>query len=270
MATMTLRMFPKGLGIATAVRMVLPTTDEIPGGDFKAYYGAKRPYPVLWLLHGGTDDYASWHDCTTVELLAKEYGCAVVMPDAQNSSYSDMAHGPRWFTYFSQELPRILRAHFPLSAAREENFLSGMSMGGYGALKLGLRYPERYGKVAGIATGVGIPEKYIAQGDGADFGRMFSAIFGREEDRTRVRGSDEDCYFLLKDRLESGRTLPKLMLAAGTEDFTYGDNVKFRDYVRSLGVPVHWEEAPGVHDWKSWNYYLPLVFRWLFEEDGAL
>ena len=151
MAVLSLRFQSKLLGFSTAVRILIPT-EWGKEFDYKAYYENKEKLPVLWLLHGGSDNYADWHDCTTVQILADQYKIAVIMPDAQNGSYSNMAFGPAWFDYMTQELPEYLYQRFPFSREREKNFIAGMSMGGFGTLKIALRYPgslpDRIGSTA--------------------------------------------------------------------------------------------------------------------------
>ena len=117
MAVLSLRFQSKLLGFATAVRILIPT-EWGKEFDYKVYYENKEKLPVLWLLHGGSDNYADWHDCTTVQILADQYKIAVIMPDAQNSSYSNMAFGPAWFDYMTQELPEYLYQRFPFSRER--------------------------------------------------------------------------------------------------------------------------------------------------------
>ena len=95
MAVLTSRFNSRKLSLSTAVRIILPT-GFAPDSDYQTYYQEKEPLPVLWLLHGGSDNYTDWHSCTLVQLLAEQYGYAVVMPDAQLSSYANMAYGPKW------------------------------------------------------------------------------------------------------------------------------------------------------------------------------
>lgn len=255
---------PAGLGISTAMNIILPTKDtnvEKQDGGFQAYYGNLRKLPVLWLLHGGTDFYGDWLNKSHVELLAQKHGIAVVMPDAQNSSYIDMIHGPKWFTYFTKHLPDFIYSHFPISDKREDNFISGMSMGGYGAMNLALRCPDRYCAVAGIAAAVGIPKQYQNNTIRGDFDDAMRAIFG--QDRNSVTGTEKDAYFNAEKLMQSGKQTPEILLLCGREDFTLQDNIEFRGYLEQLGYAPEWVAYTGVHDWNSWNHVLPIIMDWL-------
>lgn len=265
MAVMTLRFNSKTLGLATQVRIIIPTGRAgVKGSDYPAYYAVKKDYPVLWLLHGGSDNYADWHNCTTVEVLADKYGYAVVMPDTQTSSYANMAYGPRWLDYFRNELPEYIYTHFPISSKREDNFISGMSMGGAGALKLSLHDPQRFGICVPISSGVEVVPNYAAgEGRFKDNPGFFSCIYGHEDNPKEILETDEDCYWLLKKDIENGVELPKYLMCVGLQDFTRQGNINYREYAKSLGVNIEWYEEPGMHDWDSWNLYIPKVFEFI-------
>lgn len=271
MAVIQMRFFSQVLGFVTAVRVIVPTGwgKEF---DSRAFYEDRERLPVLWLLHGGSDNYTDWHGCTTVQLLADEYQIAVVMPDAQNSSYSNMAFGPDWFDYMTKELPEFIYRRFPVSRERGKNFIAGMSMGGFGTLKIALRYPERFLAACPIASAVQLVDQYVhhTTDERPWFGREFEKIFGHYEHPEELLGSEEDCYFLLERAMQEGRQLPALMMAQGTEDFTYQGNKEFYEYATGKGCPIRWVEAPGVHDWNSWNLYLPMVFAFIREQTELL
>lgn len=108
---------------------------------------------VLWLLHGLSDDATAWLRYSRIEKYAMEKDIVVVMPTAGRSMYCDDCLGQNYFTHIAEELPAYLRAMYGLSADREKNFVAGLSMGGMGAMKLALRYPERY-FAAGSFSGV--------------------------------------------------------------------------------------------------------------------
>ena len=111
----------ESLRMATAVDVILPDKGDL------------SEVKTLYLLHGLTDDCTGWTRYTAVERYARERGLAVVLPEVQRSFYTDMAYGLPYFTYVSEELPAVCRRMFGLGAAREQNYIFGLSMGGYGA-----------------------------------------------------------------------------------------------------------------------------------------
>ena len=78
----------------------------------------------------------------------------VIMPGAERSFYADMEHGYKYWTYISEELPSIMKSFFPISDKREDTFVAGLSMGGYGAMKLAFNHPERYAAAASLSSAV--------------------------------------------------------------------------------------------------------------------
>ena len=143
MAFLRCEIASESLRMATAVDVILPDK------------GALSETKTLYLLHGLTDDRTGWTRYTAVERYARERGIAVVLPEVQRSFYTDMVYGLPYFTYVAEELPAVCRRMFGLGAAREQNYIFGLSMGGYGAMKCALTYPDRY---AGAASFSGVCE----------------------------------------------------------------------------------------------------------------
>ena len=108
-------------------------------------------WPVLYLLHGMHGDYNSWVYNSNIIRYAEDHGVAVVMPSALNSFYQDMVHGERFFTYLTEELPQYIQTLFPVSKKREDTFIAGLSMGGYGAYLLALSRPDLYSAAASLS-----------------------------------------------------------------------------------------------------------------------
>ena len=272
MAVLTIHFNSKLLRLATAAKIIIPSNVERSASpDYEALYRAKGKLPVLWLLHGGSDNYSDWGNYTKVQYYADQYDYAVVMPDAQTSSYANMAYGPNWLDFYLTELPEYMYSRFPFSRERCDNFISGMSMGGFGTVKLALLQPERFLAAIPMASAVEVAKRYAegcwdrvpggAPRDGKP--SMFNDIYGCDDHPEKVLGTAEDCYYLLKKAVEEEKELPRFLFCQGTEDHTYQGNVEFRAYARSLGVEPDWIEAPGKHDWDSWNLYLPEVFRYI-------
>ena len=147
--------FSDALGMCVEMDVILP--EETKGQIGMEGRDGKGGWKTLYLLHGMSDDHTIWQRRTSIERYASEKGIAVVMPSTQLGWYTDMHCGYKWFTYISEELPRVCRAFFPrMSHRREDTFACGLSMGGYGALKLALRAPETFSCAASLSGGVDI------------------------------------------------------------------------------------------------------------------
>ncbi|WP_433223840.1 alpha/beta hydrolase [Dactylosporangium sp. CS-047395] len=229
------------LGVATSMTALLPDSTT--------------PLPVLYLLHGLSDDDTAWTRFTSLERYAAELGLAIVMPQVERSFYTDEVWGRPYWTFVAEELPRKARGLFHITDDPAKTFVAGLSMGGYGAFKLALRHPDRFGAAASLSGVLDLPtrarELFIA-GDP----RMWERIFG---DPPSIAGTDNDLLHLL----ESVANPPPLFAACGTEDPLYVGNVKFRDACDRLGIPLRSEFSPGEHDWAFWDAKIREVLAWL-------
>ena len=243
MALIHVGFFSETLGMCTSCNVILP---QLRSADEPA-----KTFPVLTLLHGFGDNHTSWVRKTNIETAAEERGLAVVMPEAQLSSYADMVHGGRFFTYIADELPGIMRAFFPLSTRREDNFIGGCSMGGYGALKIGLLRPEHYAGIVSLSSG------HIS----------YRGLISRKDDRGLslqhmtfgATGLDEEDAMLDARLTEAakGGCVPRVFITVGQSDPYLLENARrTRDMMRALdGDPYRlvYEEMPGTHGWGYWN-----------------
>ncbi len=232
------------LGEMTSIRVIIPENSE-----------AKAPYPVLYLLHGLSDDQTAWTRRTSIERYVQEMNLAVVMPRGGRSFYCDMAEGGRYFTYISEELPKKLQAMFKLSAEREDTFIAGLSMGGYGALKFALRNPERFAAAASLSGVLNVAEHEWFEGK-----NELHRVFG---DLDKLKGSENDLFQLVSDLKTGGKTIPELFIVCGTEDFLYQHNVQFKKHLATLEVPFTYHEEPGTHCWNFWDKWIQEVLSWL-------
>ena len=149
MAFLECRFFSEALDVSVTVNVLLPqkTFSQIGLKGVADSDGA----PVLYLLHGLSDDESIWLRRTSIERYATQYGLAVIMPDGGRSYYADMFHGGKYWTYLSEELPRVMQSFFRFSTKREDTFAAGLSMGGYGAMKLALHCPEKFAAAASLS-----------------------------------------------------------------------------------------------------------------------
>jgi putative tributyrin esterase len=225
---------------------------------------------VLYLLHGLSDDHTIWLRRTSVERYAAEHGVAVVMPDGGRSFYTDMAEGPRYWTFVSEELPHLVRRFFRLSADPSHTFVAGLSMGGYGAMKLALNYPGRFAAAATFSGAVDISardERFHGRLESVDPGerewaREHRRIFGNPME---IDATTRDLFHLASAyarRCEGAPPLP-VYVSCGTEDFLYEQNVRFRDHLAKLGFDLEYREGPGKHEWGFWDTHVRLFLEWL-------
>jgi S-formylglutathione hydrolase FrmB len=249
MALLTCDFFSEVLEVGTSVTVVLPQASSEQIG----VSGVERDgdLPVLYLLHGLSDDHTAWLRYTSIERYAAPLGLAVVMPQVQRSFYADERSGGRYWTYLSEELPEVMDRFFRVSDRREDTFVAGLSMGGYGALKWALRQPERFAATASLsgaldlATLSGLPERRA----------LFGRIFGDDI------GPGDDLFALLADA--DVDTLPSVYVGCGTEDALYDGNVAFVDEATAAGVDVQVDFRPGEHEWGLWDAMIRDVLAWL-------
>ena len=241
MAHITCRFFSETLKLSTEMSVLLP--DNLSPG---------KKCPVLWLLHGYTEDHTAWCRKTSLERYVSARGLAVVMPQGENSYYTNMKQGRPYWNFISDELPRLARSFFPLSEKREENFAAGDSMGGYGAFKLALRRPDLFAAAGSFAGAVDIQSPVMKRRNDS-----FGQIFGETPD------PEDDLFALASLVKEQGKPIPRLFQFCGTEDFLYKDNLRFRDHLRSLSFPVTFREERGIHDWDVWDRNIPAFLDWL-------
>jgi len=248
--------FSEVLGLSCSMCVILP--QETSGQIGMPSSAKKDKHPTLFLLHGLSDDHTIWQRRTSIERYVADLGLAVVMPAVNRSFYADMAHGLRYWTYVSEEVPALARSFFPLSDAREDNFVAGLSMGGYGAFKLALRHPERYAAAASLSGALDVRPKNRNLDE--DRTKEYRNIFG---DLDAIEGSGNDLFHLAEVVAASGGPKPKLFQCCGTEDPLYDQNLRFRDHARQLGLDLTYAEELGSHEWGFWDRWIQRVLDWL-------
>lgn len=252
MAFIDCHFYSDTLGVSASMYVLLPQAAQNQIGMPTATFGKK--HPTLYLLHGMSDDHTIWMRRTSIERYAAKLGIAVVMPAVNRSFYTDMAAGPKYWSFISEELPALARSFFPLAEEREMNYVAGLSMGGYGAMKLALTHPDRFAAAASLSGALDISHRAL------NFPGDFKLIYG---DVNKIKGSGNDLFHLADKLALSAGTKPDLYQCCGTEDFLYEDNIRFRDYCREVGLDLTYEEEPGEHEWGYWDRKIQNVLNWL-------
>lgn len=212
---------------------------------------------VIYLLHGLADNCSGWSRYTSVERYAREHGVALVIPEVQRSFYADMENGIAYFTFIHEELPQICRNFFHFSSAPEKNYLMGLSMGGYGALKCALTTPRRYAAVATFSAVADIAEFVSTLSDNQ---KQFRAIFGTE------LAVPDSCNLLKLLETVNLSDLPKLYMACGEQDSLFEANNRLTSRFQELGVDLRFEHWEGNHDWVFWDAAVCRAMNYLLEE----
>lgn len=257
MALIDCHFYSEVLGMGTAMNVIVPE----PGGSKKA---RRKQYPVLYLLHGRLDDESTWLRRSAIERYALGREQVIVMPAGGRSYYTDAKIGLRYWTFLSEELPRLAAHFFPISTRREDTYAAGLSMGGYGAFKLALTYPQRFAAAASLSGALDVRDRLRVETEAGN--PELGWIFGAPGE---LAGGADDLFWLAEQAARTRRDLPRLYQWCGTEDFLYADNRRFLAHARQLGIPVDYRESPGGHDWALWDQYIEQVLQWIEAGKGT-
>lgn len=254
MALLEMHLFSESLGMNTGVNVIIPQRST--GGQIGVSNKSDdKKYKCLYLLHGLSDDHTIWLRRTSIERYAGEYGICVVMPFCGRSFYTDMKYGEKYYTYIAHELPRLIQEFLCVSDKREDNFIAGLSMGGYGALKIALKNCDKFCAGAGLSSVVDIV------GRARSFSSPLNSVFGDELEIP----NDEDLFYLA-EKQNDNPLKPRIYMGVGTEDFLYDSNCKLRDKFNALNYDFTYRESQGTHSWEFWDEYIQYVLKWMFEK----
>ena len=241
MACLSWTFHSPSLRMATHAFVVLP---EYPA----------QPQNTLILLHGLSGACDTWNRRTSIERYAAAYGLAVVMPTTDLGWYTDMYRGDKYFAFITRELPAVCRDLFPMmSPRREDTYVAGLSMGGYGALKCALRAGDVFSRGASLSGAADIRQ--------LPPGGYWEDVFGPRE---QIPGSFNDLFAAAKALPPENR--PPLYMWCGTEDSLLPGNHALRDHLLALGYDLTYAESAGNHAWQWWDLHIQDVLRWLFPQ----
>ena len=247
MAQLTCDFFSDALQVGTSVTVVLPQVTESQVGVTRGVRDGEPP--VLYLLHGLSDDHSAWSRYTSVARYAEAAGLAVVMPAVHRSFYADERHGHRYWTFVSEELPAVVGSFFKVSQDPRRTFVAGLSMGGYGALRLALTYPDRYAAAASMSGALDVARAMADPGRSELLDRVFGGSVTPAEDLLAL--------------LREGPPFPPLHLSCGTEDHLLDHTTSFADAARAAGADVTLDLCTGAHEWAFWDAEIQRVLAWL-------
>lgn len=258
MALMRITYFSKVLFRTNEFLVSLPEPSIFEPGN-KLVRGMK--YQTLLLLHGGSDNHTDWQRKSNVERYAYDHKLAVIYPNAALSFYTDMAYGEAYWTAITEEIPRVARMYFPLSDKREDNFVAGLSMGGYGTMKMAFRLHDKFAAAASLSGAVDIASvasQAIPDVMQGILSNMMDLVF---KDRHHLHGTDDDLYALAENAAAASIPLPQIRLYCGIDDFLCEDNQKFSAKCQQLGIDAPLNISAGNHEWDYWNRTIKTALR---------
>jgi len=268
MAFIQMNLLSQSLMRTVPVNVILPADKMVlPGMPERE----EKPYKTLYLLHGVFGNYTDWVNGTRIQRYAEENDLVVVMPSGDNAFYVDQPAGQNYYGEFvGKELVELTRKMFPLSRKREDTFIGGLSMGGYGALRNGLKYHDTFGYIVALSSALVVetcpmrtnePPFFIERRDYAQ------ACFG---DLDKLAESDKNPKYLVRGLKEAGADIPKIYMACGDADSLLSVNKDFAAFCKKNGVDVTFEVGPGSHEWDFWDTYIKKGIEWLPAENSGL
>ncbi len=261
---MQVEFYSNTLSLASTIQVIAPVRPNPINTARGEAEESGRPaaYPVLYLLHGGSDNHTSWHRFSSIERYAADKDIIVVMPSVQYSFYADQKFGFPYFTYLTEELPAVVKGLFHASDRREDTFAAGLSMGGYGAFKLGIRCPGRFAAVASLSGSLDQCDR-LGPSPTIQNQMMLQMAHYTFGSASEYKGSGNDLAYVLENHLRAGVTLPKFYQACGTLDHNFGMNESFyRQFNGRLDLTYSVDEGRG-HEWNYWDEQIRLVLDWL-------
>lgn len=259
MALIQVNYLSKALFRTVPVNVIIPS-DKISFETMDYLPAPVGGYPTLYLLHGLLGNYTDWVSGTRIQRWAEDAGLAVVMPSGDNSFYvNGQTANNDYGAFIGEELPRVMRQMFPLSNRREDTFIAGLSMGGFGAIRNGMKYAQTFSRIVGLSGAIHFfdPDQYASvAGEESAFGNLAEAA---KTDKNHHKVLEQ-----LKERVAAGEIeAPEFYLACGTQDSLMHVNRSFCADVEAAGFEVTWDEEDRGHDWDFWDSQIKKVIDWL-------
>lgn len=269
MAWMETHYYSFSMGSNITLNVIVPTptsSEQIVAINHSEKYDYEKGLPVVYLLHGAYGDAFSWIRFSNIDRYAQERGVVVVMADGGLSFYQNLRSGRKFEDFFTKELPAFIEGVFPVSKKREEHFIAGFSMGGYGAWYLALKHPELYAKSASMSGAVDIAGLYETQkGKTVEDNNPFNWEDSFGDQLSQLAGSDYD-LMTLYDKAKAQGMVPKLYQSVGYQDFLYESSQGIRKALENRKADFLYEEGEGGHDWNFWDKNIQRVLDWMLEK----
>ncbi len=256
MARLTIDIYSDVLQQTMTVDMFFPNDQE--------GYDRSEPEAVLYLLHGMKGNSSSWFERTAITRYASENNIIVISPQAHNSYYCNNSFGEEYFTFYTEELIQKLHSIFKIPKSKEKTFVAGLSMGGYGAMLLGLSRPDLFAACATFSGAIGLVEGAYVSSDDPFARRYLLPILGPQcefRDELNIIKLAENVAKLPMEKQ------PRVLCTCGRQDFLYKANIEFKKQIQSLSMDFTYMEWDGIHDWNFWDRSIVYAISFFLKND---
>lgn len=252
MALIQVNYLSQALFRTVPLNVILPV-DRFDADSDQYLNGKEKKYKTLYLLHGLLGNYTDWVSRTRIQQWAEEKNLAVVMPSGDNAFYfNSRTPWNDYGTFIGQEIVEVTRRMFPLSDKREDTFIAGLSMGGFGALRNGIVYSDTFSCVAGLSAALHIFDDTSEEANNGLFDNIEAAA-----------KTDKNPRVAVENMISEGRSIPQFYMACGTKDTLMPASIEFRDFLKSKKIDVTWDEEDYGHEWDFWDSQIKKVLDWL-------
>ncbi|MCI9457010.1 MAG: esterase family protein [Oscillospiraceae bacterium] len=250
MALLHIQMESRALHMPVPLDVILPqTAPSCP---------LQRPLKALYLLHGSSENQSAWLLKSNIYRYVQDLPLAVILPAGNNSMYVNTCAGQDYTDFLSWELPTVCEDWFPISRDREDRYICGSSMGGYGAFHAAMTYPEQFSRAISLSGAVDASSIYH---DDDDLSGQAVNLLGPEGE---LPGGPND-LMALADKLADRplEEIPRFLSLCGNQDYLLEDNLIFNEYMERCGLPLEFETWDGSHSWDFWDEAICRVLEWL-------
>lgn len=258
--------FSKALNMNTTMKVIMPQRRNNSIGVSQA--PEAETYKILYLFHGMTDDHTIWLRRSNIERYVSDKNMIVVMPNVHLSWYTDTHYGLNYWQFISEELPQICHEFFPyISPKRTDHLVAGLSMGGYGAIKLAMKRSDYFAYGASLSGALDVVNR-LTDSEQSMTGqplsdqekRYWQGIFG-----SFLQAETENIFTLLA--ADIGKEATNYFACCGYQDFLYEHTIAFEKECQNRKYQLTTDYSDGSHEWGYWNKQICKVLDWYEENE---
>lgn len=230
----------------------------------------RKPEKIIYFLHGIMSDAKNCLDNVNMQSIADRYGVGIIIPDCGNSFYVD--HGPAFGNYgkfVGSELVDVTRNEFGFSKNREDTAIAGFSMGGFGAIRNGVKYAKNYGYIIAMSPAC-LYEPSACKMSETRFSYFKEMLFDKVLKEKAVPGEFSENYrYLIQKAVEKKKVIPKIYMTCGLDEELLDIADEFSTFLKAMAIDHEYIKEPGNHDWSLWSRQIEPAIRWFLKDDEA-